>query len=113
MKMSRKKLHKKEFDEMKIFRKGFAVAMAVNETSVSATSTKSGKCGKDVKWSYKNKVTNRKTPTNFLVGVSLYFYCCGFPHDFLILIGQGIYIFIGESSLLFLECNIVLITSIP
>lgn len=111
--MSRKKLHKKEFDEMKIFRKGFAVVMAVNETSVSATSTKSGKCGKDVKWSYKNKVTNRKTPTNFLVGVSLYFYCCGFPHEFLILIGQGIYIFIGESSLLFLECNIVLITSIP
>ena len=60
---------------MKIFRKGFAVAMAmiitcsaftvmplttsamaVNETSVSASSTKSGKCGKDVKWSYNNKV---------------------------------------------------------
>lgn len=73
--MSRKKLHKKGFDEMKIFRKGFAVAMAmiitcsaftvmplttsamaVNETSVSASSTKSGKCGKDVKWSYNNKV---------------------------------------------------------
>ena len=73
--MSRKKLHKKGFDEMKIFRKGFALvmamlivscvftvmplttsAMAVNETSVSASSTKSGKCGKDVKWSYNNKV---------------------------------------------------------
>ncbi len=73
--MIQKKLHKKGFDEMKIFRKGFAVAMAmiitcsaftvmplttsamaVNETSVSATSTKSGKCGKDVKWTYKNKV---------------------------------------------------------
>lgn len=73
--MSRKKLHKKGFDKMKIFRKGFAVAMAmiitcsaftvmplttsamaVNETSVSASSTKSGKCGKDVKWSYNNKV---------------------------------------------------------
>ena len=73
--MIQKKLHKKGFDEMKIFRKGFAVAMAmiitcsaftvmplttsamaVNETSVSASSTKSGKCGKDVKWSYNNKV---------------------------------------------------------
>ena len=73
--MTQKKLHKKGFDEMKIFRKGFAVAMAmiitcsaftvmplttsamaVNETSVSASSTKSGKCGKDVKWSYNNKV---------------------------------------------------------
>lgn len=73
--MSRKKLHKKGFDEMKIFRKGFALvmamlivssvftvmplttsAMAVNETSVSASSTKSDKCGKDVKWSYNNKV---------------------------------------------------------
>jgi len=60
---------------MKIFRKGFAVAMAmiitcsaftvmplttsamaVNQTSVSASSTKSGKCGKDVKWTYSNKV---------------------------------------------------------
>lgn len=60
---------------MKIFRKGFAVAMAliitcsvftvmplttsaatINETSVSASSTKSGKCGKDVKWTYKNNV---------------------------------------------------------
>ena len=75
--MIQKKLHKKGFDEMKIFRKGFAVAMAmiitcsaftvmplttsamaVNETSVSASSTKSGKCGKDVKWSYNNKVLN-------------------------------------------------------
>lgn len=73
--MIQKKLHKKGFDEMKIFRKGFALvmamlivssvftvmplttsAMAVNETSVSASSTKSGKCGKDVKWSYNNKV---------------------------------------------------------
>lgn len=73
--MIQKKLHKKGFDEMKIFRKGFAVAMAmiitcsaftvmplttsamaVNETSVSASFTKSGKCGKDVKWSYNNKV---------------------------------------------------------
>ena len=73
--MIQKKLHKKGFDKMKIFRKGFAVAMAmiitcsaftvmplttsamaVNETSVSASSTKSGKCGKDVKWSYNNKV---------------------------------------------------------
>lgn len=60
---------------MKIFRKGFAVAMALiitcsaftvmplttnaatnNQTSVSATSVKSGKCGKNVKWTYKNKV---------------------------------------------------------
>ena len=75
--MIQKKLHKKGFDEMKIFRKGFALvmamlivssvftvmplttsAMAVNETSVSASSTKSGKCGKDVKWSYNNKVLN-------------------------------------------------------
>ena len=73
--MIQKKLHKKGFDEMKIFRKGFAVAMAmiitcsaftvmplttsamaVNETSVSASSAKSGKCGKAVKWTYKNKV---------------------------------------------------------
>lgn len=73
--MIQKKLHKKGFDEMKIFIKGFALvmamlivssvftvmplttsAMAVNETSVSASSTKSGKCGKDVKWSYNNKV---------------------------------------------------------
>lgn len=56
---------------MKLFKKGFALVMAVNETSVSATSTKSGKCGKDVKWSYKNKVTNRKTPTNFFGGCFL------------------------------------------
>lgn len=60
---------------MKIFRKGFALVMALvitcsvftvmplttnaatnNQTSVSATSVKSGKCGKDVKWTYKNKV---------------------------------------------------------
>lgn len=60
---------------MKIFRKSFAVAMALvitcsvftvmplttsaatnNNVSVSASSTKSGKCGKDVKWTYKNKV---------------------------------------------------------
>ena len=73
--MIQKKLHKKGFDEMKIFRKGFALVMAMlivssvftvmplttsaatnNNVSVSASSTKSGKCGKDVKWSYNNKV---------------------------------------------------------
>lgn len=73
--MSRKKLHKKGFDKMKIFRKCFAVAMALiitcsaftvmplttsaatnNNVSVSASSTKSGKCGKNVKWTYKNNV---------------------------------------------------------
>lgn len=72
---------------MKLFKKGFALVMAMlivssvftvmpltssaatnNNVSVSASSTKSGKCGKDVKWSYKNKVTNRKTPTNFFGG---------------------------------------------
>lgn len=60
---------------MKLFKKGFALVMAMlivssvftvmplttnaatnNQTSVSATSVKSGKCGKDVKWTYKNKV---------------------------------------------------------
>lgn len=60
---------------MKLFKKGFALVMALvitcsvftvmplttnaatnNQTSVSATSVKSGKCGKDVKWTYKNKV---------------------------------------------------------
>lgn len=60
---------------MKIFRKCFAVAMALiitcsaftvmplttsaatnNNVSVSASSTKSGKCGKNVKWTYKNNV---------------------------------------------------------
>lgn len=73
--MIQKKLHKKGFDEMKIFRKGFALVMAMlivssvftvmplttsaatnNNVSVSSSSTKSGKCGKDVKWSYNNKV---------------------------------------------------------
>lgn len=60
---------------MKLFKKGFALVMALvitcsvftvmplttnaatnNNVSVSASSTKSGKCGKDVKWTYKNKV---------------------------------------------------------
>lgn len=60
---------------MKLFKKGFALVMAMlivssvftvmplttnaatnNQTSVSATSVKSGKCGKNVKWTYKNKV---------------------------------------------------------
>lgn len=60
---------------MKLFKKGFALVMALvitcsvftvmplttsaatnNQTSVSATSVKSGKCGKNVKWTYKNKV---------------------------------------------------------
>lgn len=60
---------------MKLFKKGFALVMALiitcsaftvmplttsaatnNNISVSATSVKSGKCGKDVKWTYKNKV---------------------------------------------------------
>lgn len=60
---------------MKLFKKGFALVMAMlivssvftvmplttsaatnNNVSVSASSTKSGKCGKDVKWTYKNKV---------------------------------------------------------
>lgn len=60
---------------MKLFKKGFALVMALvitcsvftvmplttsaatnNNISVSASSTKSGKCGKDVKWTYKNKV---------------------------------------------------------
>lgn len=60
---------------MKLFKKGFALVMALvitcsvftvmplttnaatnNQTSVSASSVKSGKCGKDVKWTYKNKV---------------------------------------------------------
>ena len=60
---------------MKLFKKGFALVMALvitcsaftvmplttsaatnNQTSVSASSTKSGKCGKNVKWTYKNKV---------------------------------------------------------
>lgn len=60
---------------MKLFKKGFALVMALiitcsaftvmplttsaatnNNVSVSASSTKSGKCGKNVKWTYKNKV---------------------------------------------------------
>lgn len=60
---------------MKLFKKGFALVMAMlivssaftvmplttsaatnNNVSVSASSTKSGKCGKNVKWTYKNKV---------------------------------------------------------
>lgn len=60
---------------MKLFKKGFALVMAMlivssvftvmplttsaatnNNVSVSASSTKSGKCGKNVKWAYKNKV---------------------------------------------------------
>lgn len=60
---------------MKLLRKGFAVAMALiitcsaftvmplttsaatnNNVSVSASSTKSGKCGTNVKWIYKNNV---------------------------------------------------------
>ena len=60
---------------MKLFKKGFALVMAMlivssvftvmplttsaatsNNVSVSASSTKSGKCGKNVKWTYKNNV---------------------------------------------------------
>ena len=60
---------------MKLFKKGFALVMALvitcsvftvmplttsaatnNNVSVSASSTKSGKCGKNVKWTYKNNV---------------------------------------------------------
>lgn len=60
---------------MKLFKKGFALVMAMlivssvftvmpltssaatnNNVSVSASSTKSGKCGKNVKWTYKNNI---------------------------------------------------------
>gem|GEM_PF-5607339 len=69
---------------IKIFRKGFAVAMAVNETSVSASSAKRGRCDKEVKWSYKNKVTNRKKnpPPFFWGGFFFFFFFVAFHMNF-------------------------------